>query len=121
QIVNSEEAAVGVLSEDGESLRSLFRCTSREGVVAGNDIQTVVQGILRELVKQRRSLRLNDADELLMQSDSPFDSISSFLGAPIFSEAKVCGWIYLINKLTADEFSEADQRLAETLATQVSI
>src|SRR6185312_3784847 len=31
------------------------------------------------------------------------------------------GWVYLLNKPNAEEFSEADERLAATLATQVGI
>src|SRR6185503_15593723 len=34
---------------------------------------------------------------------------------------KVRGWFYLINKLNADDFTEADERLAATLSTQVAI
>ena len=36
------------------------------------------------------------------------------------SPAGVTGWVYLINKLNADDFNEADERLAATLATQVA-
>jgi signal transduction histidine kinase len=34
---------------------------------------------------------------------------------------QVYGWLYLTDKLGADEFSEADERLAVTLATQVAV
>ena len=47
--------------------------------------------------------------------------MGSFLGAPILSSAGVSGWIYLVNKVDSDDFSEADERLAATLATQVSV
>jgi signal transduction histidine kinase/CheY-like chemotaxis protein len=47
--------------------------------------------------------------------------VRSFLGAAILGSSKGHGWIYLINKLDADGFSEADERLAETLATQVAV
>src|SRR5205807_4460271 len=45
----------------------------------------------------------------------------SFLGAPILSGSKVSGWVYLLNKINADDFTEADERLAATLATQVAV
>jgi len=33
----------------------------------------------------------------------------------------VCGWFYLLDKLDADDFTEADERLAATLAAQVAV
>jgi len=33
----------------------------------------------------------------------------------------VAGWLYLLNKINADDFTEADERLAATLATQVAV
>ena len=43
------------------------------------------------------------------------------MGTPIFFSAQVCGWLYLTGKIGADEFSESDERLAVTLATQVAV
>src|SRR5205814_5238701 len=43
------------------------------------------------------------------------------LGAPILSAFGVSGWIYLLNKKNGEDFTEADERLAATLATQVGV
>ena len=66
-------------------------------------------------------MRLNESDDLLRDTRRSSDSVHSFLGAPIFSASRVCGWVYLLNKLNADDFTEADERLTATLATQVAI
>lgn len=121
QIVESQEAAVGVLNGDGESLRYFFRCSSSQDHVSSNGIPAVAQRALKYLVAERRPVRLNEFDELLQDDQELSDSVHSFLGAPIFSASRVCGWVYLLNKLNASDFTEADERLAATLATQVAI
>jgi signal transduction histidine kinase/DNA-binding response OmpR family regulator len=123
QIVEAQEAGVGLINGAGETLRYFFRCATNEGAVAAdnNGVPQVAKRALQYLVTKRRPLRLNDRDELLRTNGKTSDLVHSFLGAPILSAAGVCGWVYLLNKLDADDFSEADERLAATLATQVSI
>src|SRR5918992_5519637 len=121
QIVDSQEAAVGVLNGDGESLRYFFRCSSNEDHVSSNGIPAVAQRALSYLVTEQRPVRLNEMDELLRDTGDLSYSVRSFLGAPIYSASRVCGWVYLLNKLNASDFTEADERLAATLATQVTI
>ena len=81
----------------------------------------VAERALKYLVRKRQPLRLNDADDLLRTNGKTSDLVHSFLGAPMLSADGVFGWVYLLNKLNADDFSEADERLAATLATQVAI
>jgi len=123
QIVEAEDAAVGLLNGDGETLSYFFCCTANEDpeVVSTNGFPKVTERALRYLVTKRRPIRLNDSDELLRTNGNTSDLVHSFLGAPILSAAGVHGWVYLLNKLNADDFSEADERLAATLATQVAI
>src|SRR5882672_7647981 len=123
QIVEAEDAAVGLLNGDGETLSYFFCCTANEDpeVVSTNGFPKVTERALRYLVTKRRPIRLNDSDYLLRTNGKTSDLVHSFLGAPILSAAGVCGWVYLLNKHNADDFSEADERLAATLATQVAI
>jgi signal transduction histidine kinase/DNA-binding response OmpR family regulator len=121
QIVDSQESAVGVLNNESGNLRYFFRCTSMEGNGSIDGIPPVVQEALKLVVAKRGPVRLNEFDELLLDDEPTSDSIRSFLGAPIFSAARVCGWIYMLNKQNGLEFSEADERLVATLATQVAI
>jgi signal transduction histidine kinase/DNA-binding response OmpR family regulator len=122
EIVDAQEAAVGVFNGDGESLRYFFRCAPDDDKPnpSPNGIPRVARRAVKYLTTKRRPLRLNDSDELL-QDGKKSTSVYSFLGAPILSASRVSGWLYLLNKLNADDFSEADERLAATLATQVAI
>ncbi|MGH9881263.1 MAG: histidine kinase dimerization/phospho-acceptor domain-containing protein, partial [Pyrinomonadaceae bacterium] len=121
QIVDAQEAAVGMLNGDGNKLMYFFRCRANEDPATENGLPKIAEQAHNWLIAQGRPLRLNQSDLLLSDTVESEDHLLSFLGAPILSAARVCGWIYLLNKLNADEFSEADERLAATLATQVSI
>lgn len=121
QIVDSQESAVGILNGDGRKLRYFFRCSSIEGTLSPDTIPPVVEKALAHVIARRGALRLGEIDELLQEDEPSSDSVHSFLGAPIFSATKICGWIYMLNKSNGTEFSEADERLVATLATQVAI
>lgn len=120
QIVDSQESAVGIFDDDGKTLRHFFRCAAEDNA-SGNVVPKAIERALKYLVTKRRPLRLNDTDDLLRSNGKTSDLVHSFLGAPIVSGAGVRGWFYLLNKVNADDFSEADERLAATLATQVAI
>ena len=47
--------------------------------------------------------------------------IHSFLGVPIHSPGQVYGWLCLLNKVGASEFTEEDEKIASTLAAQAAI
>lgn len=121
KIVDAQEAAVGVLNGDGKTLKYFFRCRETDDAELGTEMPRVAERALKWLIKQRRPVRLSESDELLVGSSDENDRVRSFLGAPILSASGVGGWVYLVNKLNGEEFSEADERLAATLATQVTI
>jgi signal transduction histidine kinase/DNA-binding response OmpR family regulator len=121
RIVNAEEAAVGGLDTDGQTIHYFFHCGEQIETVLPTDIPGLVQRSLDQLVAERRTLRLSEADDLFMEEAPASDAVRSFLGAPIMAAKGVSGWVYLVNKKGADEFNEADERLAATLATQVAV
>src|SRR5712691_4501118 len=121
KIVEAEDAAAGMFDNDGKTLRYFFRCDSRKEIVSETGIPIVVKRALDLLVTEKRLLCLSELDDLRLDDDIDSDSVTSFLGAPILSSSGVSGWVYLLNKLDADDFSEADERLAATLATQVAV
>ncbi|MDQ1591420.1 MAG: hypothetical protein QOG71_2047 [Pyrinomonadaceae bacterium] len=121
-IIGAEHAGVGVLAENGKSLRYFCHC---DECVIGDEALTSPQAsedLLDRLLAEGRPLRLSEGAGTLEAAhlSSPQVSMQSFLGSPILSPAHAYGWLYLSNKLDADEFSEADERLAVTLATQVA-
>jgi signal transduction histidine kinase/DNA-binding response OmpR family regulator len=119
RIVGAREAAVGLFNLDG-ALLYFFHCDGDKEVVSPNSISAAVQQALDRLVKEQQPLRLG-TDDLLLDDEVDSDSIESFLGAPILSPLGVSGWMYLLNKTSEEKFSEADERLAATLATQVAV
>jgi signal transduction histidine kinase/DNA-binding response OmpR family regulator len=121
KIVEAEEAAAGMFDNDGKTLRYFFSCDSRKEIVSETGIPIAVKRALDLLVTGKRLLCLSDLDDLRLDDDIDSDSVTSFLGTPILSASEVSGWFYLLNKRDADDFSEADERLAATLATQVAV
>ncbi|MGI9065400.1 MAG: response regulator [Pyrinomonadaceae bacterium] len=121
RIVGAQESGVGVINGDGKTLRYFFTSGGKEDGVSPNGVPQIARRALKHLVAERRPLRLNDSDELLRVHGKTSELVHSFLGAPILSGSKVSGWVYLINKLNAEDFTEADERLAATLATQVAV
>jgi len=121
RIVGASEAAVGMLDNDGNALRYFFHCTADKETISPSAIPTEASRALERLVSEQRSLRLGDSDDLLLDTGSASDGVQSFLGAPIMSPLGVSGWVYLLNKNDEEDFSEADERLAATLATQVAV
>jgi signal transduction histidine kinase/DNA-binding response OmpR family regulator len=122
-IVGAEHARVGVLNGQGRELRYFFRSDSSTGEEMETGVPQADEGVLGTLIRERRPLRLSEMDGSLHNADlpTPDKHARSFLGAPIFYSAQVFGWLYLIDKIGADEFTEADERLAVTLSTQVSV
>src|SRR5436309_9648126 len=120
-IVGAEEAAVCLLDAGATSMRHFFHCTKQKETVSVSVIPAIVQRALDRVIVEQRALRLSEADESMLADEIDYDSLHSFLGAPILSASGVSGWFYVLNKTDADDFSEADERLAATLTTQVSV
>jgi signal transduction histidine kinase/DNA-binding response OmpR family regulator len=121
KIVGAQYTVVGMLGIDNKTPRHLFHCEADDATGAAKDIPQVSDRVLNILLTNKRPLRLNESDELLPDEALVSEGVRSFLGAPILSSTKGRGWVYLINKLDADGFTEADERLAETLATQAAV
>lgn len=124
-IIGAEHAGVGVLNTDEPTLRYFFRSDLKSTNGAGNGGAPLVnEDAFKSMLDGRRPLRLSEFDPLLQTIRLPAlndTDARSFLGAPIFSSAQVYGWLYLTDKIGGDEFSEADERLAVTLSTQVAV
>jgi len=122
KVVHARYGALGVL--DGQGGLSQF-------ITAGIDEKTrralgplpVGKGILGVLVQAATPLRLKDLTQDPRAHGFPpqHPPMRSFLGVPIISKGKAFGNLYLAEKEGAEEFSQADQTLAMTLATQAAI
>jgi PAS domain S-box-containing protein len=71
---------------------------------------------LWELVEGRQSVRLRWGEAALPADFPPFQSL---LAAPVMSLSRSYGWLCLLDRVGAEEFSEHDERLAGILAAQL--
>ena len=118
RLVQTETAAVGLL-DHSKKLFAFFESNSIEETSAC-ELSPALQQALDCIVFEKHPIRLNEGD-LCGEGEAALEMSSSFLGAPILSAAGVSGWFCLLNKTDGEDFTEADERLAATLATQVGV
>src|SRR5262245_56196088 len=121
KIIDAESVTVAMVDNDGYSLRHFFRCNDDGEIACEVELSPVIQRALSRVTTEITPVRLNESDDLLLEAEEQVEPVNSFLGAAIASASGTSGWFYLVNKRNAEEFSEADERLAATLATQVAV
>ena len=117
----SRFACIGVLEQDADELSYFAACgaNGHADVIAAEPRAGVLEGLLRQRTPIRMSRLGGDPREIGLPSGHPH--VHSFLGVPIASRERVHGWLYLVDKLGAEEFSEVDERVAVTVAAQISV
>jgi diguanylate cyclase (GGDEF)-like protein/PAS domain S-box-containing protein len=108
--------------EPGATELSYF-ASGGAGVPAAQIAAAPRAGVLRGLLDQRLPCRINDlnGDPATIGLPAGHPPVHSFLGVPIASRERTHGWLYLVDKLGADGFSEVDERVAATVAAQISV
>src|SRR2546425_12570640 len=84
-------------------MRHFFHCTKQKETVSVSVIPAIVQRALDRVIGEGRALRLSEADESMLADGIDYDSLQSFLGAPILSASGVSGWFYVLNKTRSEE------------------
>src|SRR5207237_6972761 len=107
QIVDVEQAAVGLLDRSNELLE-YFSSRGLDNESSECRVARDVQQAVDCVVVERRTLRLNEGEEFKAGATT-VEIPQSFLGAPILSAFGVSGWIYLLNKNSGEDFTEADE------------
>ena len=117
----SKYACIGVLEGGATELTYYASCGA--GVPIRELAQAPRAGVLRGLLEQRLPCRINelDGDPANIGLPAGHPPVHSFLGVPIASRERTHGWLYLVDKLGADGFSEVDERVAATVAAQISV
>jgi PAS domain S-box-containing protein len=121
EIIGARYAIASVLDDDGLRLRYFF--------TSGMDAETATRlgspdprrGGLRTVLRELRCLRLHNpgGNPEAIGFSSSYPPLHSWLGAPVVSPGRVYGWLGLLDKIGAEEFSPEDERLAGILAAQV--
>jgi diguanylate cyclase (GGDEF)-like protein/PAS domain S-box-containing protein len=117
----SKYACIGVLDEGADELSYFSSCgeNRQARIVSG----TPRVGVLNTLLEKRQPVRIDgiDGDPRSIGLPQGHPAIHSFLGVPIASRERVHGWLYLVDKLGSNSFSEVDERVAVTVSAQIAV
>jgi len=122
-IIGARKSMLGILSESGDELKHFLINGLKDVKPTVPDLPPVHHSVLETIVKERKVVRINNAEaNLRLKQLSPDNSpIQAFLGAPLMSATEVYGWLVLLEKQNDGEFTEEDERMAITLAAQAAI
>ena len=122
-VVGGELAALGVPEPSGERLAHFFVSGIPESQREQTGPLPLGRGLLGILLREGRSLRLDNAQDHPAFSGYPahHPPIRSFLGIPIQSGGQIFGDLYLANKLGGEGFTGEDQNLIEMLAAHAAV
>lgn len=116
-------AQYAVICSNGKAHGALISATSGvdHAVVQQLPPPGLDQGLLgrTRLDRQARRVRRADTDASEIGLPEGYPPMHSALMAPVMSLAHAYGWICLVNKLGADEFSAEDERVLSILGAQV--
>ena len=118
ELTGARYAALGVLDESREELaRFLTRGISERDHRAIGALPTG-RGVLGELIRNPRPLRLPDVGSHALSYGFPVGHppMSSFLGVPVIVRGEPYGNLYLTEKQGATEFTEEDEQATILLA-----
>ena len=121
-LVDATYAAMGVLGEEGEIVRFLTVGVTQEQVERIGPYPRG-RGILGELIRNPRPLRLHDLTAHPASFGFPphHPEMKTFLGVPVRVRDTVFGNLYLTEKRGGADFDEEDEQLLMTLATAAGV
>ena len=116
-------AIVGILDDSDTDLNHFVTCGLSGEAQARLGVPQPRAGILGTILEGRAPYRISGlkGDPKALQLPPSHPPVHSFLGVAIASRDRIYGWLYLVDKLGADEFSEVDERAAATVATQIAV
>lgn len=120
-MLGARYATLGMLEEDGATLRYFFTSGFDRAAALHAGLPAANREFLSEHFGVNRSLRLapSNGTRKSLRFLPEHAPLTSFLGAPILQQGQLRGWLYLADKLAAEEFSEADERFTVTLTQAV--
>jgi len=119
RLLASKYACVGILGGDGCTIQRIFF----SGMATPTSLPAALSpsGALAKMLKERRPLLLRGLTSESLSVPFPVRVLSSFLGIPVFTPSRLHGWLCLVDKLGAEEFTAEDARVTATLASQVAL
>jgi signal transduction histidine kinase len=122
ELVGARYGALGVLDETGSGLAEFVHVGVPPQDVTAIGRLPEGRGLLGQLIKDPRPLRLADLHQHPESAGFPtgHPSMRSFLGVPILVHGEPFGNLYLAEK-AGGEFSDADEALVEALALTAAL
>src|SRR5215510_14769397 len=120
-IVGAREAYVRITETTGGQVETVEEgCLTKQSVeLEGRPIdENTLNSLSLKVDPLRVSKNESSTQDTVLASHN---SIGSLLSAPISLVDRTIGWLYLVDKIDAPEFSEGDERLAMTLAGQLAV
>ena len=116
-------AALGVPDDDGGFARFLTSGMSDELITAMGPLPRThgMLGAMLESAAPYRTADIHDHERFRGWWPSAHPDMRAFLGVPIVARGGIIGALYLTDKLGAETFSDADERLIVLLAAHAAI
>ncbi|WP_151772628.1 sensor histidine kinase [Streptomyces abyssomicinicus] len=122
-LVDARYAALGVIGPDGRRLSAFHTVGVDENGISEIGAHPEGHGILGELIRRPRPLRLTRLSEHASSFGLPpnHPPMDSFLGVPIRVRDQVFGNLYLTEKRGGAQFDEDDEAVLSTLAVAAGV
>ena len=116
RLVGARYGALGVIAPDGTSLSRFitYGVDAKQRAAIGPEPRG--HGLLGEIIRQRRTLRIDELAEHPQSSGFPMNHppMRRFLGVPVaIGDGHIFGNLYLTDPLDGEPFSHEDQHLTE--------
>jgi PAS domain S-box-containing protein len=122
EIMHARFASVGILEEDGRTIRGRVFFSGLDAMAVMPTIPLLHPGLLADMLTAGKAVHLRDVawDSLGLDLPVGAQNLSSMLSIPLAGSGRFRGWLFLGNKVDAVEFSDQDEQMAATLADQMS-
>jgi signal transduction histidine kinase len=122
ELVSTRYAALGVFNTEGELETFVFSGLTPE---EADDIGPFPEGLglLGAVLNSQRPIRVADVHQDSRSQGTPegHPSVTNFLGVPITARDEVQGNLYLTDKISGDEFTDADEELITIFASHAAV
>jgi signal transduction histidine kinase len=122
ELVSTRYAALGVFNSEGELETFVFSgLTSEEAEDIGSFPEGL--GLLGAVLDSTRPIRVADIRHDSRSRGTPegHPKVTNFLGVPINARDEVQGNLYLTDKISGDEFTDADEELITIFASHAAV
>jgi signal transduction histidine kinase len=122
-LTDAKFGALGVLDDEGEGLTELLTVGLSDDEIAAIGQWPEGHGILGQMIKERRPIRIADMAGLSESHGFPANhpTMRRFLGVPIRVRDEIFGNLYLTEKVDGEEFDEEDEIVVTALATAAGV